>query len=98
MRVECCALPVDGGRMSAAMRRWIIEQSLESRVGHLSSALSIVELLAVLWGRVLRHPASRHPDRDRFILAKGHAALALYAAMRYRGLLDEDTFRTYCKD
>jgi transketolase len=84
--------------MAAVMRRWVIEQSLESGVGHVGSALSITDILAVLWGRVLRYPGGEDPDRDRFILAKGHAALALYAAMRYRGLLDEETFRTYCKD
>jgi transketolase len=84
--------------MSAAMRRWIIEQSLDSRVGHIGSALSIVEIVAILWGRILHRPATLDPDRDRFILAKGHAALALYAAMRWLGLLDPDDFRTYCKD
>jgi transketolase len=57
-----------------------------------------VEIMAALWGRVLRDPASPNPDRDRFILAKGHAALALYGAMRYQGLMDEATFDTYCAD
>lgn len=80
------------------MRRWIIEQSLASQVGHIGSALSIVEILAVLWGRVLNAPGSDEPDRDRFVLAKGHAALALYGAMRWRGLLDVETFATYCRD
>ena len=85
-------------RMSAAMRRWIIEQSLESNVGHIGSALSIVEIMAALWGSVLRDPASDSPHRDRFILAKGHAALALYRAMRWRKLIPDDLFSTYCKD
>jgi transketolase len=84
--------------MAATLRRWIIEQSLASRVGHVGSALSVVDIVAALWGRVLRQPASGLADRDRFVLAKGHAALALYAAMRYRGLLDEATFNTYCAD
>jgi transketolase len=46
----------------------------------------------------LRQPASIAPDRDRFILAKGHAALALYSAMRWRGLIDEEAFHSYCAD
>jgi transketolase len=90
--------PPEPPPMSATLRRWIIERSLAARVGHVGSALSIVEILAVLWGRVLRSPASGLPDRDRFVLAKGHAALALYAAMRHVGLLDERSFRTYCTD
>jgi transketolase len=85
-------------RMSATMRRWIIEQSFESNVGHIGSALSIVEIMAALWGGVLRHPATASPDRDRFILAKGHAALALYCAMRWRKLLSDEVFSMYCKD
>jgi transketolase len=96
--VRANSTPPDPAAMSAALRRWVIEQSAESCVGHIGSALSIVELMAVLWGRVLRRPASADPDRDRFLLAKGHAALALYAAMRYVGLLDEAAFHTYCKD
>jgi transketolase len=90
--------PPETGRMSVTLRRWIIERSLASRVGHIGSALSIVEIMAALWGRILRSPASGLADRDRFVLAKGHAALALYAAMHYQGLLDEETFNSFCAD
>jgi transketolase len=90
--------PGDLAAMCLTMRRWIIERSLASQVGHIGSALSIVEIMAALWGRLLRDPGSRDPARDRFILAKGHAALALYCAMRWTGLLDEPTFATYCGD
>ena len=90
--------PPEPPPMSATLRRWIIERSLAARVGHVGSALSIVEILAVLWGRVLRSPASGLPDRDRFVLAKGHAALALYAALRWKGLIDDETFHSYCRD
>jgi transketolase len=84
--------------MSAAVRRWVIEQAIDSRVGHVGSALSVVEVLAVLWGRVLHTPGFDRADRDRFILAKGHAALAYYAALRWLGHLDDRAFGTYCKD
>jgi transketolase len=84
--------------MSATVRSWIIEQSIASRVGHIGSALSIVEILSALWGQVLHAPGSEDPERDRFILAKGHAALALYSVLRFRGLITGDLFRTYCHD
>ena len=84
--------------MSVTLRRWVIERSLAAQVGHIGSSLSVVEIIAVLWGRVLRWPASGLPDRDRFVLCKGHAALALYAALRFKGLIDEETFGTYCTD
>lgn len=84
--------------MARTMRRWILEQSLDSGVGHVGSALSIVEIVAALWEGLMRHPGTQEADRDRFVLGKGHAALALYAALRFRGLLDEAGFRSYCKD
>ncbi|MFZ2957941.1 MAG: transketolase [Candidatus Ozemobacteraceae bacterium] len=64
-----------------AIRRIIIEQSMRAHVGHIGSALSIADIIAALFFRVLRPSLPRHPDRDRFILSKGHAALALYAAL-----------------
>ena len=85
-------------RMARTIRRWVIEQSLASDVGHVGSALSIAEMVAVLWGSVLREPGTDDPNRDRFILAKGHAALTLYAAMRWRGLIGEDEFGQFCED
>src|SRR5262245_54315564 len=90
--------PVDVARMSATLRRWILERSHAAGVGHIGSALSVVEMIAVLWGVAMRKPGSLAVDRDRFILSKGHAALALYAALRYLDVIDEDTFHTYCRD
>jgi transketolase len=84
--------------MAATLRRWVIQRSFAASVGHIGSALSIADLAAVLWGAVLRTPGTDSPHRDRFILSKGHAALALYAAMHYQGLLDEETFAGYCRD
>ena len=83
---------------AATIRRWVVEQAHESGVGHIGSALSVADVLAVLWGKVLHQPGTDDPDRDRFILAKGHAALALYAALRWKGLIDDDTFHSYCRD
>jgi transketolase len=83
---------------SAAVRRWVVEQAYDSGVGHVGSALSVVETLTALWGGVLRAPGTDDPDRDRFILAKGHAALAYFAVLRLHGLIDARTFRTYCRD
>jgi len=88
----------DVPRAARTFRRWIIEQSRRSNVGHVASALSIADIMAVLWGAVMKAPGTGRPDRDRFILAKGHAALALYCALRWKKLLDEKTFETFCGD
>lgn len=90
--------PPDADGLARQLRRWILEQSYASNVGHIGSALSITDIMAVLWRDVLHEPASQHPDRDRFVLGKGHAALALYAALRWKGLISEADFRSYCQD
>lgn len=99
VRTDGAASDAEGlEQVSARMRRWVIEQSLASNVGHVGSALSIIEIVATLFSAVMRHPGTERADRDRFILAKGHASLTLYCALRERGLMDETTFATFCGD
>lgn len=74
----------------------IISQSKRANVGHIGSCLSIADLLAALYGGVLDIPSLDDPDRDRFILSKGHAALALYAALHAVGWLSAERLETYC--
>ncbi len=81
-----------------ALRRIILEQSKRANVGHIGSALSVADILAALYSGILRIETPDDPERDRFILSKGHAALALYAALHLRGLLDAETLDTYCGD
>lgn len=58
-----------------------------ARSSHLGSAFSMTELLAVLYTRILRLDPERPdwPDRDRFILSKGHACAPLYIVLAERG-------------
>ncbi len=65
-------------------------------MGHIGSALSVADVLAVLYGRVLRVANPDDSNRDRFILSKGHAALALYAALYLRGWITQSDLDTYC--
>jgi transketolase len=80
------------------LRRLILQTAARAGVGHIGSALSVVEIIAALYGSVLRGVAGDDPDRDTFILSKGHAALALYAALHLRGLISVDELATYCTD
>jgi transketolase len=86
-------------RMAALeIRRIIIEQSYRAHVGHIGSALSIADIIAALYGVVLRIDSCEDPNRDRFILSKGHAALALYAALHLRGWISWDELNCFCGD
>jgi len=78
------------------IRRTVIEQSYRAGVGHIGSALSIADLLAAVIGGPARLDAGE--ERDRIVLSKGHAALALYAALHIRGLLEPGQIDTYCGD
>jgi transketolase len=86
------------GQLSREIRRIVLEQSRRAHVGHIGSALSIADLVAALYGRILRISHPDDPERDRFILSKGHAVLAVYAALALKGWLRQEALDTYCGD
>lgn len=80
------------------MRRLVIEQSKLANVGHIGSVLSIADLLYALYFDVINIPSFSDSDRDRFILSKGHAALALYITFYLKGFITKEQLDTYCGD
>jgi transketolase len=80
------------------IRRIVLEESKRANVGHIGSCLCVADILAVLYGGVLRIAAPDDPDRDRFILSKGHAGLALFATLALRGFIPETSLATFCGD
>jgi transketolase len=80
------------------VRRIVIEQSKRANVGHIGSSLSIADIVAALFGDSLRIPGPDDPERDRFVLSKGHAALAVYAALQASGRISEEELASYCTD
>lgn len=81
-----------------SIRRLIIEQARRAHKGHIGSALSIADIVAALYDGLLRPCRPDAPERDRLILAKGHAVLALYAALHLRQLLSAGELLSYCAD
>jgi transketolase len=77
-----------------------LEMVTRARAAHIASALSIADIVAALYGRALRvDPAQpEHPERDRFILSKGHACVAVYAALAETGFIDPALLETYGTD
>jgi transketolase len=70
-----------------ATRRLVLEIALAAGSCHIGSALSMVDVLTVLYHDVLREPAA---GGDRFVLSKGHGGSALYATLATAGVLDAD--------
>ena len=64
---------------------------------HSRSATSTLDVVWVLYDRVLRIDplATKDPDRDRFLLSKGHGPMAYYAVLAAKGFIDVDTLRTF---
>lgn len=84
--------------MAKTMRKKILDISYACNLStHLGGGLSMVDLMATLYGRVLRFdPSNPHWEgRDRFILSKGHGVLGYFSALLVSGVIDEETFRTF---
>jgi transketolase len=86
--------------IARTIRARIIETSHKTNTPHLGSCLSCVDVLVAAYFHVLRvDPARpREPDRDRFILSKGHGAAALFQVLGLRGFYPESMLETYGQD
>lgn len=83
-----------------SLRDDILKMTTEAGSGHPTSSLSAVEIMTALYfGGYLRHdPQNPHwPDRDRFILSKGHAAPVLYAVLAQAGYFPHEEIMTLRK-
>lgn len=80
------------------MRRTIVEVSFNCGTStHIGGALSMTDIMSVLFAHVLRYQAEnpRWDDRDRFILSKGHGVLGYFPALLHSGIIDNETFETF---
>jgi len=81
------------------VRRHIVEMTGAAKSGHPGGSLSAVEIAVTLFFDVMRHDPARPdwPERDRFLLSKGHAAPVLYAVMAEAGYTPVDQLKTLRK-
>jgi transketolase len=82
------------------VRGRLVEMSHRTGAAHLGSSLSCVDILVAAYWHCLRiDPRRPHdPDRDRFILSKGHAATTLYTVLALRGFFPEGLLETFGED
>jgi len=87
-------------RLAQLIRGYAVKMTNCRSSGHVGSSLSMADIVAVLYERVLRvDPANpRWPDRDRFILSKGHAAAGVYGALVEKGFFPREWVDTYYGD
>ncbi|MEZ3468237.1 MAG: transketolase [Schaedlerella sp.] len=85
-------------RKSYELRRDIIEMMHNSRAGHVGGDLSVIDILTVLYFKTMNASPEKKddPNRDRFLLSKGHCADALYCVLGERGYYDvEEAVKTF---
>lgn len=86
--------------LAKRIRKHVVRMTNHAKASHVGSCLSLADILAVLYGAVLRVDPARPgwPDRDRLILSKGHAAAAVYAALAEREFFPREWLTRYCDD
>ena len=89
-------------KFSSKLRKKILDLSFFAGASssHFGGALSSVEILATLFGKVLDFNKYnfKSPNRDRFILSKGHACMVYYSALNILGIISNDQLKTFEKD
>ncbi|MBV8634017.1 MAG: transketolase, partial [Burkholderiaceae bacterium] len=93
-------MKVDSMALAKEVRAHALRMVTRAKASHIGSALSIVDIVAVLYGGVMNvDPAQPDlPMRDRYILSKGHACVAIYGALAARGFFPVAELDTYGQD
>lgn len=93
-------IAIDAQTLALAARRAILHMTHLAQSSHVGSALSVVDVLSVLYsgGANITPETSDSSERDCVILSKGHAASALYAVLALKGFYPEELLAKYCAD
>ena len=85
--------------LAAQIRKSSLQLAFQAKLGHPGGDLSAADILAVLYGHILRVDPSR-PDwaeRDRFVLSKGHASASLYSTLCAVGFFPDSELQTFMR-
>ena len=85
--------------LSKDIRRLSLEMVNRSNASHIGSALSMVDILAVLYNNILNYD-SNNPnweERDKLILSKGHSCVSLYAVLGLKNFFDIESTKDLWK-
>ncbi len=87
-------------KQATDIRKSILEMVSASGSSHIGAAYSIVDILTVLYFQILNldPKKSKMPERDRFLLSKGHGGAALYATLAHRGFFPLEVLKTYAQN
>lgn len=79
------------------IRKEILRMGWKSKASHLGSALSLTEILYVLYFKIANYDKENmsSPDRDKIILSKGHGSAALYSVLHGKGIISDEEINSY---
>lgn len=85
--------------MNKDLRRQVVDMVVAGNDGHIPSAFSIVDIITYIYAHVLKFDASipDAPERDYFVLSKGHGCLALYVNLHRHGFITDEDIAQFCK-
>jgi len=88
---------IDTGVLANNIRKHGLRMTNSGKSSHIGSVLSIADIMAVLYGRIMNHHPEdpKWPERDRFILSKGHAGAAVYATLAECGYFPVDWLKQH---
>jgi transketolase len=91
---------IDTIEVAKEIRRLSLKMVYEARASHIGGALSMADILAVLYTDIMKSDGTNpfDPDRDRFLLSKGHACTGLYSILAIKGFFSKEELSTYGKD
>lgn len=90
----------DSEELAWRIRRDAIEMTYLSNGSHIASVLSVADIVAVLYAKIMNYDNTnpKLPTRDRIILSKGHAGAAIYAALAEEGFFNVEELKTHYAD
>jgi transketolase len=93
-------MPIDSSRLAQLSRYSALKMVYKSGASHIASSLSCIDLLAVLYSRIvdLDKIIQRSADRDIVVMSKGHAAAGYLSVLAHVGLIPAADLETYCAD
>jgi len=88
---------IDLDALRRRVRLHIVRMVYEARSGHIGGSLSATDILCVLYARILRHDPARPdwPQRDRFVMSKGHCTPVQYAVLAEHGYFPVEELATF---
>jgi len=88
---------MDSKKLAKNVRKDVLLMTSNAGAGHIGSILSIVDIVSVLYARVMKYDVHnpKNPNRDRFILSKGHAGACVYATLAELGFFDKNLLTNY---